>query len=125
MTDIAEEIKVAGQLETTDVAGGTEQAIDEEGEAMETKMIDVAEEGDKEEDTEMEMAEKGNEGDDMADEAEGVGEGVEEVGRSGGGKRKRGKNAKTPSRATSKKKMEEDVCFICFDGGELVLCDRR
>ncbi|KAJ7001338.1 zinc finger CCCH domain-containing protein 19-like [Populus alba x Populus x berolinensis] len=125
MTDIAEEIMVAGQLETTDVAGGTEQAINEEGEAMETKMIDVAEEGDKEEDTEMEMAEKGNEGDDMADEAEGVGDGVEEVGRSGGGKRKRGKNAKTPSRATSKKKMEEDVCFICFDGGELVLCDRR
>uniref|UniRef100_A0A6N2M1D1 Uncharacterized protein n=1 Tax=Salix viminalis TaxID=40686 RepID=A0A6N2M1D1_SALVM len=125
MTDIAEEIEVAGQLETTDVSGGTEQAINEEEEDMETKMIDVAEEGDKEEDTEMEMEEKGNEGEDMADEAEGVGEGVEEVGRSGGGKRKRGKNAKTPSRATSKKKMEEDVCFICFDGGELVLCDRR
>lgn len=24
-----------------------------------------------------------------------------------------------------KKKDEEDVCFICFDGGSLVLCDRR
>lgn len=24
-----------------------------------------------------------------------------------------------------RKKDEEDVCFICFDGGELVLCDRR
>ncbi|KAK4780908.1 hypothetical protein SAY87_017014 [Trapa incisa] len=23
------------------------------------------------------------------------------------------------------KKDEEDVCFICFDGGELVICDRR
>jgi hypothetical protein len=24
-----------------------------------------------------------------------------------------------------RKREEEDVCFICFDGGELVLCDRR
>lgn len=23
------------------------------------------------------------------------------------------------------KKEDEDVCFICFDGGNLVLCDRR
>lgn len=23
------------------------------------------------------------------------------------------------------KKEDEDVCFICFDGGSLVLCDRR
>ncbi|XP_025664189.1 zinc finger CCCH domain-containing protein 19 isoform X1 [Arachis hypogaea] len=44
-----------------------------------------------------------------------------------GGKRKRGsgKNSKSTGRAPSRKKMEEDVCFICFDGGELVLCDRR
>jgi hypothetical protein len=24
-----------------------------------------------------------------------------------------------------KKKDEEEVCFICFDGGDLVVCDRR
>ena len=23
------------------------------------------------------------------------------------------------------KEEDEDVCFICFDGGSLVLCDRR
>ncbi|KAF5177710.1 Zinc finger ccch domain-containing protein [Thalictrum thalictroides] len=45
-------------------------------------------------------------------------------------KRKRGRpariqaksQAKTPQ---SKREEEEDVCFICFDGGSLVLCDRR
>lgn len=44
-------------------------------------------------------------------------------------KRKRGR---PPSRGQVKaaapvrrKKDEEDVCFICFDGGSLVLCDRR
>ena len=48
------------------------------------------------------------------------------------GKRRRGRppgqggqgrpKAATPAR---KKNDEEDVCFICFDGGSLVLCDRR
>lgn len=43
--------------------------------------------------------------------------------RKGGGKKKRGRAA---LRVQSKPKMEEeDVCFICFDGGNLVLCDRR
>ncbi|XP_010271490.1 PREDICTED: zinc finger CCCH domain-containing protein 19 [Nelumbo nucifera] len=41
-----------------------------------------------------------------------------------GGKRKRGRQAKVQPRYSSKKN-EEDVCFICFDGGNLVLCDRR
>ncbi|KAF6145419.1 hypothetical protein GIB67_029188 [Kingdonia uniflora] len=50
---------------------------------------------------------------------------------SGGGigKRKRGRPAKaqikTPPPKKKEKKEEEDVCFICFDGGNLVLCDRR
>ncbi|KAF9676082.1 hypothetical protein SADUNF_Sadunf09G0101400 [Salix dunnii] len=118
MADI-EEMKVAEQIETTGVAGGKEQAINEEGEMKETEIIDLAEECDKEEDMKLENVEKENENEaeDM-DEMEGAEEEVEEVGKSGGGgKRKRQKNAKAPSRATSKKKTEEDVCFICFDGG--------
>ncbi|CAN6461985.1 unnamed protein product [Victoria cruziana] len=49
-----------------------------------------------------------------------------ESSQSGGGKRKRGrKGAKAQLKPQVKKNAEEDVCFICFDGGELVLCDRR
>ncbi|KAI3901425.1 hypothetical protein MKW92_040211, partial [Papaver armeniacum] len=40
-------------------------------------------------------------------------------------KRKRGRAAKAPAKPVTRKKIEEDVCFICFDGGNLVLCDRR
>ncbi|KAJ1408826.1 Zinc finger, CCCH-type [Sesbania bispinosa] len=43
-------------------------------------------------------------------------------------KRKRGRPAKGTPKTTPpprQKKDEEDVCFICFDGGSLVLCDRR
>lgn len=41
-------------------------------------------------------------------------------------KRKRGRPPKGQAKAPAKKrKEEEDVCFICFDGGNLVLCDRR
>nr|KYP66893.1 Zinc finger CCCH domain-containing protein 44 [Cajanus cajan] len=46
-------------------------------------------------------------------------------------KRKRGRPAKgdrvvkTTPPASRQKRDEEDVCFICFDGGSLVLCDRR
>ncbi|KAG6410836.1 hypothetical protein SASPL_128905 [Salvia splendens] len=54
-----------------------------------------------------------------------------ESGKSPGGKRKRAKLTKSPSitralgKGSSRKTVGEDVCFICFDGGELVLCDRR
>ncbi|XP_047165561.1 zinc finger CCCH domain-containing protein 44 isoform X2 [Vigna umbellata] len=43
-------------------------------------------------------------------------------------KRKRGRPAKGAPKVVPivrQKKDEEDVCFICFDGGSLVLCDRR
>ncbi|KAH6820296.1 hypothetical protein C2S53_014034 [Perilla frutescens var. hirtella] len=54
-----------------------------------------------------------------------------ESGKTSGGKRKRAKLSKSPSitkstaKGSSRKTVGEDVCFICFDGGELVLCDRR
>ncbi|XWS29232.1 hypothetical protein CRYUN_Cryun24cG0010600 [Craigia yunnanensis] len=49
------------------------------------------------------------------------------------GKRRRGRPPRNQATIMSslappsqrKKKDEEDVCFICFDGGSLVLCDRR
>lgn len=52
------------------------------------------------------------------------------------GKRKRGRPPRihgklgpplqpSPLASQRKKQDEEDVCFICFDGGSLVLCDRR
>lgn len=44
----------------------------------------------------------------------------------GGGRKKRGRPPRAQaSRLPTKKKEEEDLCFICFDGGNLVVCDRR
>ncbi|KAI3502853.1 hypothetical protein L1887_31209 [Cichorium endivia] len=52
---------------------------------------------------------------------------------SGGGalaKKKRGRPPRAqvkqpPAKKNKEVEEEEDVCFICFDGGSLVLCDRR
>ncbi|XP_068646731.1 zinc finger CCCH domain-containing protein 19-like [Aristolochia californica] len=53
-------------------------------------------------------------------------DGEEGPAESKGGKRKRGRPARSVQmKASTKRKEEEDVCFICFDGGNLVLCDRR
>ncbi|XP_030531873.2 zinc finger CCCH domain-containing protein 19 [Rhodamnia argentea] len=96
-SDVAEHIELEDQ-EMDDVAGDTE-AVDE---------MEVHEDTDVAEET------------DVLDEMEKV----DETNRIGGQKRKRGRISKGV-KAPTRKKMEEDVCFICFDGGELVLCDRR
>uniref|UniRef100_A0A0D9XFY3 Zinc finger CCCH domain-containing protein 19 n=1 Tax=Leersia perrieri TaxID=77586 RepID=A0A0D9XFY3_9ORYZ len=46
----------------------------------------------------------------------------------GGGRRKRGRassKAQAVVKPSVRKKDDEEVCFICFDGGDLVVCDRR
>jgi hypothetical protein len=41
-------------------------------------------------------------------------------------KRKDGAGPVVPARPTKQREDEEEVvCFICFDGGNLVVCDRR
>jgi hypothetical protein len=51
----------------------------------------------------------------------------ENLGESVGEKRKRGRPSARipPMKKVKEVEEEEDVCFICFDGGSLVLCDRR
>ena len=70
-------------------------------------------------------------GDDGATVETGAGNGVKVVEMSAG-KRRRGRPPRNQARIMSssappshRKNDEEDVCFICFDGGSLVLCDRR
>ncbi|WCJ40901.1 nucleic acid binding zinc ion binding DNA binding [Euphorbia peplus] len=115
--DDAEQIE--GDDDAEQIEGGDNAEEIEEGEEDDAQEID-------EEDDAEEMEEGDNaEEIEMEDGTEEAADEVEEVSGSSGGKRKRGKNAKAPARTSSRKKMEEDVCFICFDGGELVLCDRR
>ncbi|KAJ4831546.1 hypothetical protein Tsubulata_017969 [Turnera subulata] len=122
--DQGQEMEATEQTEMSDAA---DEAVNETEEADEMEMVGMEGQVDKEEEMEEEAEEKGDEVEETetAEEMAEAEEETEEVNRSAGGKRKRGKNAKAPAKATPRKKVEEDVCFICFDGGELVLCDRR
>ncbi|XP_038693346.1 zinc finger CCCH domain-containing protein 19-like [Tripterygium wilfordii] len=116
MDEAEESEAMADMTEDTEMA----DMVEEEGMPGESEMTDMAEkiEGIAQiEMTEMTSEIEKSEDTDLAE--------VEESSRSFGGKKKRGKNAKVASRVPTRKKMEEDVCFICFDGGALVLCDRR
>ncbi|EXB37116.1 Zinc finger CCCH domain-containing protein 44 [Morus notabilis] len=144
--DVAEETEVTAAAEEVNSGLPEMEDATEKGEEAEIEDVqemdkgeeeEEAEEGEGEGDEDRSMAEEALEAEAMEEaeadvmeetettEAEGMEVVEEEEEATRGGKRKRRKNAKSPSKVPSKKKMEEDVCFICFDGGELVLCDRR
>ncbi|XP_039036141.1 zinc finger CCCH domain-containing protein 19-like [Hibiscus syriacus] len=104
--------------------GNIEEDVDE-AEGTETEMTDTAEVMEAADDIDMpDMTEELET--EAAEQTEGA-EGIEDSSKASGGKRKRRKisSTKVQEKALSKKKAEEDVCFVCFDGGALVLCDRR
>ncbi|TYI95179.1 hypothetical protein E1A91_D02G259800v1 [Gossypium mustelinum] len=116
--------------EDTELGNDVEGVEQEEERAAE--MVDTVEAMEAADDTEMPDTteelelEAAEETEEVAEETEDTEE-IEEDSKASGGKRKRGKklSSKVPARAPPRKKVEEDVCFICFDGGNLVLCDRR
>uniref|UniRef100_A0A1J3CZR3 Zinc finger CCCH domain-containing protein 19 n=1 Tax=Noccaea caerulescens TaxID=107243 RepID=A0A1J3CZR3_NOCCA len=139
MTETQEET-VMNKVDETKVAEmseETETRIEDEDEEKDEDMTDVAEDVETHGDSSVAEIEEGSENNeemevtDLTETQEesvaGTGdeetEEVEEKNKTAGGKRKREKNTKTV-KGTGKKK-EEDVCFMCFDGGDLVLCDRR
>ncbi|GMI74487.1 Needed for RDR2-independent DNA methylation [Hibiscus trionum] len=141
-TENLEDIHAVGET-ATDMAEAEDPVMEEESDKEEdTELGNVVGDVDKEDGTETEMtdaAEAMESADDTempdmteeleteaAEETEGTEE-MEDSSKASGGKRKRGKNlsTKVQAKAPSRKKSEEDVCFICFDGGALVLCDRR
>ncbi|XP_023755230.1 zinc finger CCCH domain-containing protein 19 [Lactuca sativa] len=130
--DQQEEASVANE-ETVDGVGENEEEEpmeEDEEKSLDTdieteKSLDIEMESVKSLDTEMETEEEINlEDEEKVQEAdiETEPELPESSKKDSGGKRKRGGKL---SKTTTKKTMEEDVCFICFDGGNLVLCDRR
>ncbi|KAK9007570.1 hypothetical protein V6N11_074490 [Hibiscus sabdariffa] len=140
-TENLEDIHSVGEASTDMAEAEEDPVMEEESDEEEDTEFGNAVEDDKAEGTETEMADTAvmEAADDIempgmteeleteaAEETEGTEE-IEDSSKTSGGKRKRGKNSSTKvqAKAPSRKKAEEDVCFICFDGGALVLCDRR
>lgn len=121
----AEEEDVVGVEEVGGEAEKEEEVMGEGGEEMEDSEVNGDEEGLPvvAEDEEAVKEEETPIGDtEMEIESE-----VVKTGSGSGGKRRRGRNTKaaTTVKASARKTVGEDVCFVCLDGGDLVLCDRR
>ncbi|CAI0375059.1 unnamed protein product, partial [Linum tenue] len=121
--EVDEKVNVADEEvdeEDNDNVNEANEEVDEEENEKVNEADEEEEEEEEDDDDDEKMNEVEEEGKEAAEEHN-----AEEVSKTGSGKRKRGNNAKAFGKAPSRKKVEEDVCFICFDGGELVLCDRR